>query len=173
MHAHSTLLLNTSYEPLRIISAQRAVVLVLTGKAEPVTHSEHYMRSPSTTVRIPLVARLVKMAKIPYMQRVPFSRRMLSSRDNNECQFAHCNARGTTVEHLVPTSRGGKTTWENCVLACATCNAKKADKTLAEVGWALKKDPQPVFGPMVLHARVESRVAVPEWAEWLTAPATT
>lgn len=165
------LLLNASYEPARIISAERAVVLILQGKAEPVSDSGHVMRSPSTTVRIPLVARLIKMAKIPRMQRVPFSRKMLSVRDNGECQFAHCNSKGNTVEHLLPSSRGGKTTYENTVLACGKCNFQKADRTLEEMGWTLKKAPAPVFGPMVLLARAGSRATLPEWAEWLPAGA--
>jgi 5-methylcytosine-specific restriction endonuclease McrA len=165
------LLLNASYEPIRVVSAERAVILILQGKAEPVTDSEHVMRSPSTTIKVPLVARLTKMAKIPRMQRVPFSRKMLSVRDNGECQFSHCDAKGTTVEHLLPTSRGAKTTYENCVLSCGPCNFRKADRTLTEMGWSLKRTPAPVFGPMVLLARAGSRAALPEWAEWLPAGA--
>lgn len=163
------LLLNASYEPLRIVSAERAVVLLLQGKAETVTESEHVMRSPSTTVKVPLVARLVSMAKVPRMQRVPFSRRMLAVRDNHECQFKHCSNRGTTVEHILPSSRGGKSTWTNCVMACGPCNYKKADRTLKEMGWELKRKPEPVYGSMVLLARAGSKAAAPEWAEWLPA----
>jgi 5-methylcytosine-specific restriction endonuclease McrA len=137
------LLLNASYEPIRVVSAERAVVLILTGKAEPVSDSDTYMRSPSTKVRVPLVARLVKMANVPRMQRVPFSRKMLAVRDNGECQFNHCDAKGTTVEHVLPTSRGGKTTYENTVLACAPCNHRKADRTMKEMGWTLKRKPAP------------------------------
>jgi 5-methylcytosine-specific restriction endonuclease McrA len=165
------LLLNASFEPLRIVSAERAVVLILAGKAEPVTDSDHVMRSPSTEVRVPLVARLVKMASVPRMQRVPFSRKMLHVRDNGICQFTHCKARGTTIEHMLPTSRGGKSTYENCVLACGPCNFRKADKTVEEMGWTLKKKPAPVFGPMVLLARAGSNAALPAWAEWLPAGA--
>ena len=167
----NVLLLNASYEPLRVVSAERAVILILTGKAEPVTDSDHVMRSPSTTVKVPLVARLVRMAKVPRMTKVPFSRKMLIVRDNSECQFNHCSAKGTTVEHLLPSSRGGKSTYENCVLSCGPCNFKKADKTLEEMGWTLKKKPVSVFGPMVLLARAGSNAALPEWAEWLPASA--
>lgn len=165
------LLLNASYEPVRVVSVQRAVTLILTGKAESVADSDHYMRSPSTQVRVPLVARLVKMANIPRMQRVPFSRKMLSVRDNGTCQFSHCDAKGTTVEHLLPTSRGGKTTYENCVMSCGPCNFKKANRTMKEMGWTLKRKPEPVFGPMVLLARAGRNAALPEWAEWLPAGA--
>lgn len=165
------LLLNASYEPCRIISAERAVVLILTGKAEPVSDSGHVMRSPSTEVRVPLVARLVKMAKVPRMSRVPFSRKMLAVRDDQTCQFNDCTSRGTTVDHLLPSSRGGKTTWENTVLACQDHNFKKADKTTEEMGWKLKKKPEPIYGPMVLMARAGENASLPEWAEWLPAPA--
>lgn len=165
------LLLNASYEPVRVISAQRAVVLILTGKAEPVSDSEHTMRSPSTEVRVPSVARLVKMAKVPRMAKVPFSRKMLSVRDKGLCQFNACTAKGTTIDHVVPRSQGGKTTWENCVMSCQSCNFKKADKSLAELDWTLKNKPEPVYGPMVLMARAGSNATLPEWAEWLPAPA--
>lgn len=165
------LLLNASYEPLRVVSAERAVILILAGKAEPVTDSEHVMRSPSIEVRVPLVARLTKMASVPRMARVPFSRRMLTVRDNGQCQFKHCDAKGTTIDHLIPSSRGGKSTYENCVLSCGPCNFKKADRTLKEMGWTLKRKPEPVYGPMVLLARAGSNAALPEWAEWLPAGA--
>src|SRR5690606_24129360 len=139
------------------------------GKAEPLADSEHVMRSPSTEVRVPLVARLVKMAKVPRMQRVPFSRKMLSVRDKGVCQFNDCTAKATTVDHILPSSRGGKTTWENCVAACGPCNYRKADRTPEEMGWTLKTKPAPVYGPMVLLARAGAHAALPEWAEWLPA----
>lgn len=163
------LLLNASYEAIRVVSAERAVVLILTGKAEPVTDSEHVMRSPSIEVRVPLVARLIKMANVPRMAKVPFSRRMLSVRDNGICQFSHCDAKGTTVDHLVPSSQGGKSTYENCVLSCGPCNFKKANRTVKEMGWTLKRKPVAVYGPMVLLARAGANAALPEWAEWLPA----
>lgn len=165
------LLLDATYRPVRIVSAQRAVVLLLTGKAETVTESEHVMRSPSTEVRVPLVARLVRMTKIPHMQRVPFSRRMLHVRDGGECQFAHCHAKGTTIDHLIPSSRGGKTNYENCVLSCEKCNFEKADRDIKEMKWQLKKKPEPVYGPLVLLARAGANASLPEWAEWLPAMA--
>lgn len=165
------LLLNASYEPLRIVSAERAVILILQGKAEALTDSEQVMRSPSTEVKVPLVARLLNMAKVPRMQRVPFSRKMLAVRDNHECQFSHCNAKGTTVEHILPSSRGGKSSYENCVMSCGPCNFQKANRTLEEMGWTLKQKPVPVYGPMVLLARAGSNAALPEWAEWLPAGA--
>jgi hypothetical protein len=102
------LLLNASYEPLRVVSAERAVILILQGKAEAVSDSDNVMRSPSTTVKVPLVARLVAMAKVPRMTRVPFSRKMLAHRDGGVCQFSGCERKGTTVDHLLPSSRGGK-----------------------------------------------------------------
>lgn len=163
------LLLNASYEPIRVITAERAVVLVLTGKAEIVSDSDHVFRSPSTEVRVPLVARLTTMAKVPRMQRVPFSRKMLSVRDKGLCQFNDCTARGTTIDHVIPRSQGGTTTWENCVMACGPCNFAKADKSLEKMGWTLKNEPIPVYGPMVLMARVGANADLPEWSQWLVA----
>jgi 5-methylcytosine-specific restriction endonuclease McrA len=94
---------------------------------------------------------------------------MLQTRDNGLCQFNDCTARGTTIDHIVPRSRGGTTTWENCVMSCQEHNFKKADRTLESLGWTLKKKPEPVYGPMVLLARIGRNAELPEWSQWLTA----
>ena len=79
--------------------------------------------------RIPEVVLLTRYDKFPE-QRVHFSRRTIYKRDNYKCQYCGCKP-GTnelTIDHILPRSCGGTTTWENCVLACIGCNSQKADR---------------------------------------------
>ena len=89
-------------------------------------------------------------------------------RDGRHC--AYCQGRAETVDHVVPRSRGGGHSWENCVACCARCNARKADRLLAEIGWCLPTVPGPprrgVLGRM--WANEESD---PAWEPWLPSAA--
>ncbi len=133
------LLLNASMEPIRVVPARRALVLILTGKAEPVEEGERpaMFRSSSGSIAVPAVLRLCKYVKIPYRATVPLSRKAVLARDNKTCQFTHCGKAGDTMDHVVPRSRGGGHTWENVVTACRKCNGKKDDKSLEQLGWTL------------------------------------
>jgi len=85
-------------------------------------------------ILIPKVVR-VRYEKPPY-DTVTFSRRRIYKRDNYQCQYCGCRpgSEELTIDHIVPRSKGGQTTWENCCLACLNCNLKKADKTLKQSG---------------------------------------
>ena len=135
------LLLNASFEPLKVISARRAVMLILSGKAETVAAGESptLFRSATNAVEVPAVIRLKYQVKIPYRATVPLNRAALLARDEKTCQY--CFRPGNTIDHVVPRARGGEHVWENVVTACTTCNAKKDDKLLAELGWSLRRQP--------------------------------
>ncbi len=90
-----------------------------------------------------------------------FSKKALGVRDNRECQVADCDERGSTVDHVTPRSRGGDTSWENCVLMCLEHNSRKGDQSLEELGWALKQAPAAPAGAIVFVT------ARPEWDAWL------
>lgn len=137
----SVLLLNATYEPIRVLSWQRAVVMILQQEAEVVQVGEGEVRSPSVSLPMPSVIRLLKFVKVPFKTKIPLSRRAIAARDKGICQFTHCNRSGSTIDHVVPRSRGGRHAWENVVWACSSCNHRKADKTLAEIGWSLKAKP--------------------------------
>lgn len=161
-----TLLLNATYEPLRVLSLKRAVVLVLQEKAEVIEEGDAFVRSANTAMKIPKVIRLKYFVQVPYKARIPINRKTIMARDNAECQFTHCNRKGTTIDHVQPRSRGGKHEWENVVAACPKCNAKKADSTMSEIGWELKRKP---FAPrgriwILLGLQAEN---VPEWKPYL------
>ena len=101
----ATLLLNASFEPLCVISARRALVLVLADKADVISESPEAFRSARVTVAAPSVIRLRYFVKVPYRAALPLNRRNLVGRDGVRC--AYCGAKGSTVDHVVPRSRGG------------------------------------------------------------------
>lgn len=94
-----------------------------------VSHGEDFIRSSNLVFRVPEIIVLSKYDKMP-QHKIHFSRRMVYKRDNHKCQY--CGATpGTeelTIDHIMPRSAGGKTTWDNCVLACIDCNSSKADR---------------------------------------------
>ncbi|MDV2475987.1 HNH endonuclease [Rhodococcus zopfii] len=132
------LLLNATYEPLTALPARRAVVLMTCGKADTV-HEDPLapvVRSADRSMQLPSVIRLRTFVRVPHHARVPMTRAALMHRDGNRC--AYCGARAETIDHVVPRSRGGEHSWENCVACCAPCNHKKADRLLGELGWTLR-----------------------------------
>lgn len=138
-----TLLLNASYEPLAVLSWQRAVVLVVTGRVEVVHEYEDVeIASPSRRLKCPSIIRLKSMVR-DFRQKVKFSRINVFGRDNFTCQYCGVQPglESLTFDHLVPRSKGGRTEWANIVTACFGCNSKKGHKTLAESGLRLKKVP--------------------------------
>lgn len=140
------LLLNATYEPLTALPARRAVVLMAGGKADTV-HDDPLaplVRSAEWSVQLPSVIRLRNYVRVPYHARVPLTRAALMHRDRNRC--AYCGGKAETIDHVVPRSRGGEHTWENCVACCAPCNHRKADKLLTELGWDLRVVPNPPKG---------------------------
>ena len=163
----SVLLLNASYEPLRVISWQRAICLQLAERADLVEEQ------PNRTLRaaggaefpFPSVIRLREMAIVPFRRgAAPITRRALAARDGGNCQKLGCDRRGTTMDHLIPKSRNGDHSWLNLVLMCAEHNNKKGDRTLEELGWKLKKAPAIPEQHSLLFDR---RHVLPQWRPWL------
>jgi 5-methylcytosine-specific restriction endonuclease McrA len=107
------------------------------------SHGEGVIHSAKRSFRIPEIVLLTRYNKLP-QQRAAFSRRSIYKRDRNQCQYCGCSP-GTpelSIDHVLPRSRGGLTTWENCVLACTDCNRKKADRTPKECGMVLRSVPK-------------------------------
>ncbi len=127
---------------MHVVATRRAIGLILAGKADLVETGDGELRSATTVFPVPLVIRLRYFVKLPFASKAPLNKHTLTSRDNGECQVAGCHARGTTVDHVVPQARGGKREWENLVLMCPAHNQAKADKTLQELRWRLKKTPK-------------------------------
>ncbi|MGH3319616.1 MAG: HNH endonuclease [Streptosporangiaceae bacterium] len=162
---HQVLLLNASYEPLTTLPVRRAVILLLREKAE-VVHDDTsgaVLRSASLVFVVPSVIRLRRFVKVPFRARVPLTRAALMRRDSHRC--AYCGRRAETVDHVVPRSRGGRHTWENCVASCVRCNMHKADNLLGELGWTLRVPPSV---PRGVHWRlIGISPGDPQWAPYL------
>ena len=134
------LVLNASYQPLCIVPARRAVVLVLKSKATIIEESEGQFRSEKVSLPVPAVVRLNYFVKVPYRARATLSKRAIFLRDDFECQY--CGRAAENVDHIKPRSLGGTHTWENVVASCKPCNSKKENKSPAEVGLSLRRVPR-------------------------------
>ena len=123
-------------------------------------------RSATDAWPVPLVVRLVRMVYIPFGVRVPISRSTLAVRDHGDCQVAGCARHGTTIDHVVARSRGGRHAWDNVALMCWHHNRAKADRSLAEMGWTLKGTPRAPSGRwlVLVAARAKPRT---EWLPYL------
>jgi len=162
----ATLLLNATYEPLCVVSSRRAIVLVLAAKAEAVDVTDDEVHAERVTVAVPIVVRLTRFVRVPYPVTVPLSRRAVFTRDGSTCVY--CGGSATSIDHVVPRSRGGTHTWDNVVAACRRCNHTKADRSLAEMGWSL---PHPPGAPSGAAWRLLGhRTVDPRWHEWLGMP---
>lgn len=133
------LVLNTTFEPLCVVSARRAVVLILSQKADLVTDSGAAMRSERLSVQIPSVIKLRTFVRVPYRRRAALNRRAVFARDASRCQY--CAAPAESIDHVVPRSRGGEHVWENVVAACRPCNTRKRDRLLSETSMTLRRRP--------------------------------
>jgi 5-methylcytosine-specific restriction endonuclease McrA len=159
-----TLVLNAGYEPLAVVSFRRALVLVLAGKATVVADGGSPVVGGSMTLPRPSVILLARYVRVPHGRAVPVSRRGVLRRDGHRC--AYCGGHATTVDHVVPRSRGGADTWENLVACCVRCNNAKADRTLDEKGWTLRLAPYVPRGPAWVVRGAEVRD--PNWDLYLT-----
>lgn len=142
-------------EPLAVVTARRAVVLVLADKAEVVHEDGAWFRSERLRLRAPTVVRLTRFVRVPHRNHAGLSRRAVFLRDANRCQY--CARPAEDVDHVVPRSRGGEHRWENVVAACRRCNATKQDRTPTEAGLTLARPPKappPAFWLLVRAGRI-------------------
>jgi 5-methylcytosine-specific restriction endonuclease McrA len=159
-----TLVLNASFEPLSTVTLNRAVVLVLQDKAVvEQSHPALRVRAAAVDLPVPRVIRLCRYVRVPFRRQAPWSRRGVLVRDQYRC--AYCGRRATTVDHVVPKSRGGADSWLNTVASCAEDNHRKADRTPEQAGMPLLHEP---FVPspaeaMLLGLRSGERAALPDW----------
>ena len=160
------LVLNATYEPLSIVSARRAVVLVLRAKADTVAAADQMWHSAERTFEVPSVVRLRDYVKVPYHRRVPLTRRAVFARDSRRCQY--CRAPAESLDHVVPKAHGGKHTWENVVACCRRCNIRKGSRLPDQAGLKLTRTPvTPSYHGWLYAALGKSRD--PLWVPYLLA----
>jgi 5-methylcytosine-specific restriction endonuclease McrA len=140
-----TLVLNAGYEPLAIVSFKRALVLVMNDKATVIERVEEDPVWGSHGVYDrPAVIILARYVRVPTSRRVPVTRRGVLRRDNHRCGY--CGKAASTIDHVLPRSRGGADSWENLVACCLRCNNVKSDRTPQEMRWQLRFTPRPPHG---------------------------
>jgi len=158
-----SLVLNASFEPLSIVPSRRALLLVLSAKAELVHATEAVYRAERCAVPEPSVVRLVRYVRVPHGARVAVNRRTVFARDAGRCQY--CGAAAENLDHVVPRSKGGPHTWENVVAACRRCNSRKEDRLPHEAGMELRRTPvAPRHRVQILALCGQGRA---EWSDFL------
>jgi 5-methylcytosine-specific restriction endonuclease McrA len=142
--ATATLLLNSSYEPLKVIPWYKAITLALLDKADILeTYEGETLRSAHGQHPWPAVARL--RSRVPWRTKgVKFNRINVYRRDDFTCQFCgtRCSVSKLTFDHVVPRAQGGETSWTNIVTACYACNQKKGARTPKQANMQLLSTPK-------------------------------
>lgn len=163
-----TLMLDQGFAPLKVIPWQRALRLLTLGKVEVVEEYDREVRTSLLVIKVPAVVRLLRAFRRP-KKPVKFSRVNIYGRDHYRCQY--CGEKrptdDLTYDHVLPRSRGGRTSWDNIATCCSACNRRKRDRTPDEAGMKLLRQPvQPTSAPVVTIAI--SRASAPEaWRDYL------
>jgi 5-methylcytosine-specific restriction endonuclease McrA len=162
------LLLNITYEPLRIINWRKAIIMLTLGKVEVLEQYNREIHSVSFSVRLPSVVRLLRFVKKPKTP-VKFSRQNIYIRDNYKCQY--CGRKlppdKLTWDHVIPKARGGKTEWENIVTCCIECNRRKGGKVLSETWMKLVRKPRTPDWLPALKITLTLKVMPQSWRDYL------
>jgi 5-methylcytosine-specific restriction endonuclease McrA len=180
---HPTLILNRNWQPVGVATVARSLVMVYSDTARIVDpedyrqytwadwsalrphDGESFVQTLRYRLRVPEVVALVHYDRVP-AHSVTFSRRNIFKRDRYTCQYcgAQPGSEELTIDHVLPRSRGGPSSWDNCVLACLKCNKRKADRTPTEAGLRLARKPvRPHWKP--LYAEQATRIA--SWAKFV------
>lgn len=134
------LLLNSTFEPLNIISARRAYKLLFAKKAHAIEQSTTFLHTVRSRLKIPSVIQIAYYIRKPY-SRPKFSKKAIFIRDNYHCQYCGKYTNKPTIDHIIPRSKNGRTDWQNVVTACPACNNKKGDRTLKDANMRLLHEP--------------------------------
>ncbi|MGZ4409736.1 MAG: HNH endonuclease [Gaiellaceae bacterium] len=164
-----TLVLDVGYQPVSRVPWETAIVWVLEKVVEVIDeYPDRCIRTPSWSVRMPSIVRFVRA--LPRKKAIKFSRNNVYARDRGRCQYCGHKVRRDefTYEHVVPRVLGGKTSWENVVVACVSCNQTKAGRTPAQAGMRLLSTPlKPKKLPNVPR-EIHFTDGMPEsWKSWL------
>jgi 5-methylcytosine-specific restriction endonuclease McrA len=165
-----TLVLNATYEPLRIVSWQKAITLLFQGKVEVLAVHDREIRGVTVRVQLPSVLRLLRHVRMKRaFADVPFSRTNVYARDDHRCQY--CGGRFSpgqlTFDHVVPVARGGHKGWDNIVTCCIPCNRRKGDRLPEQAGMHLVRKPKRPEAHPHLTLSLGLRNAPASWRDYL------
>jgi 5-methylcytosine-specific restriction endonuclease McrA len=135
-------ILNGDYTFLNVVNWKRAICLMIKQKTEVLKFSNRAIRNSEGEIvtYVPLVMRLIKIIRMIYKNKVPFTKKNVFVRDKFKCGYCGSN-QNLTVDHIIPTSRGGKNNFDNCITACRPCNNKKDRRTPSEAKMYLSHQP--------------------------------
>ena len=157
------LVLNMDYSPINVTSLQRGFKLVFKGKAEIVTHEiKNPIKTERKKYRRPTVIRLLRYISVPF-RKVKLNRQNIFRRDDYKCVYCYSKD-NLTLDHLIPKCKGGQNSWSNLVTSCGSCNVKKDDKTLEEVGLIMRHKP---FRPTYLHFIEKIQKVNNDWKKYV------
>lgn len=144
------ILLNSDFSFLNTINWKKAMKLIVKEKAEIIKETSKILSDESKTwkIAIPKVMRLIKLVKTVYKNKIPYSKRNVLTRDRYICQYCGIKKQKLTVDHVLPSSRGGKSTFQNCVACCQNCNTLKNNMTPKESNMPLLRIP---FEPTIMQ----------------------
>lgn len=163
-------MLNASYEPLHIVSWQKAIQLLFQGKVEVVEESDLEVRTVSLTIKIPAVLRLLNYITLgKKRQLIRFSRTNIFIRDHYRCQYCGNQFPRAllTLDHVVPVVQGGGKSWQNIVTSCKACNQRKGGRTPAEAGFRLIKKPEEPTWLAKTHVQFGISIVPDRWKVYL------
>jgi len=181
----ATLVLNRNWRPLDFTTVLDALCKVYSGGARAMKPDDYTLhdfdswaglklaaetpcvRTATLSIPVPEIIVLARFGKLP-QRGVAFARSNIYKRDRFTCQY--CGQRPgsaeLTIDHIVPRSRGGVSSWTNCVVACVRCNSRKANRTPSEAGLLLRSKPlKPAFMPRLVLARVPCK---PSWEKFIS-----
>ena len=142
------LVLNQSYEPIMVIGARRAIILILSEKVDALENYRELIHSVYLTLPLPSVIKLKHYARLRRKE-IVLSRKNILKRDNHTCQYCGIRSVPMTIDHIIPRQRGGEDSWYNLVAACVACNTRKGNRRPREVQMKLvKRARKPT---MILH----------------------
>jgi 5-methylcytosine-specific restriction endonuclease McrA len=165
--SNDCLVLNSSYIPIETVSWQEAFTKIFNGRAYAVEYYEEIVKTPNDEYFKPAIIVCTEYNKIPNRVSV-YSKRMVYIRDNYLCQYCtkQLNSTTATIDHVVPRSKGGRSTFENTVASCGPCNSRKANKMLSDTNMFLIKEPKaPNVNP--IKAKFARTIVRPEWELYL------
>lgn len=161
-----TLLLNSNYQVLSFFSFKRIIKLLAKDKIEILAEWDNKVSWSSGSMKIPAIVRLKYHVKGARFVSERFNRYTLFKRDEFTCQYCgkpEANHKKLTVDHIVPRSKGGRTSWLNCVTCCFSCNSKKGNKLISDTDMRILSAPKP---PNKNPAWYEFYMTEPKHNEW-------
>lgn len=165
-----TLVLNASYEPLKVVDWHRAMTLLCQGKVEIVETHDREVRAVSFTFKLPSVVRLLRFVKTRLRKDyVPFTRANIYARDGFTCQYCgvEFESEELTFDHVVPVAQGGRKDWTNITTACVPCNKRKGARTPEEAGMQLLREPRKPGSTPAIRVTVGLRRTPENWRSYL------